>query len=84
MNDVLQELASLRQHVAELEQRIEALEAEGFDADFDAWVERNKAAINASILEDDEAMARGEYFEGTVDELRARFLAETRGASAAK
>ena len=78
MSDLRQELALLRQHVAKLERRIEALESDDLDTDHDAWIERNRNAINESLAEDDAALARGEYIQGTVEELRRYFLEKTR------
>lgn len=82
MSDLEQEVALLRQYIERLEHRIEALEDEGADLDLDAWVARNKDALNDSIREGRESLARGDYIEGTVDELRARFFSDARQASA--
>ncbi|MCC6919134.1 MAG: hypothetical protein IT548_08005 [Alphaproteobacteria bacterium] len=79
MNDLTQEVARLRRYVEKLERRIEALESDKDDqAEWDAWIERNKDALNESIREGREALARGDYIEGTIDELRAWILRDAR------
>jgi predicted nucleic acid-binding Zn-ribbon protein len=71
-----QELARVRQQIDELEDRIDATESDG--ADLEAWVERNKDALRESIREGREALARGDFIEGTADELFAVIVREAR------
>ncbi len=78
MNDLTEEVARLRHYVEKLERRIEALEGDDVDLDVDAWIASNADALKASFKQDDEALARGDYIQGTVEELRARFLLEAR------
>ena len=66
-------IARIRLELDDLEREIdgESLDAAGGDdmPGLDAWIERNRDALNASMERGDEAIARGDYFTGTADEL---------------
>ncbi|RJF94644.1 hypothetical protein D3874_02110 [Oleomonas cavernae] len=51
------------------------------DADVDRWFRDNREALAQSILKGNEAIARGEYRDGTPAEHRAYFLEKFRRRS---
>lgn len=81
---IKQEIAELRAKLSELEERVDAgvieddLGPEATEADLDAWLKRNFAALEKRSLDGYEALARGEGFTGTVAEHRARFFEKSR------
>lgn len=83
---VKEQIARLRHELEELERQVDAAEADGVDADdeaeLDAWIERNREALNASIRAGREAEARGDFIEGTADELLDHFLTKARQTAA--
>lgn len=78
------EIDELRAKLNELEERVDAgmieddLGPEANEADLDAWLARNFAALEKTSLDGYEALARGEAFTGTVAEHRARFFEKSR------
>lgn len=76
MTSVKLEIARLRRELDQMETRFDAGEPDNPDADaeFTSWLQRNRDALNESIKEARAAVARGEYFEGTTDELLQRIL----------
>lgn len=75
---IREQIAHIRLELDEIEQQLDNAEQNGVsfasDAELDAWIVRKKDALNASIERGDEAIARLDYIEGTIEQLRRHFM----------